>query len=138
VACHPLSADRAFAPLWIRSNLPSADARRLPALGSLRGIALGAWFGLAAQLGGWNSVAQLPMLFHVAVSTYGDQVIEGVVALLASLVLVVDLQILQRAALLTSPPVSVQDPLHQAPVDLLPKFDPLYLPLHSALPECHP
>jgi hypothetical protein len=69
VACHPSSADRAFAPLKIRVNLASADARRWPALGSLRGITLGAWFGLAAHSGGWNGVAQLPMLIHVAVST---------------------------------------------------------------------
>ena len=44
--------------------------------------------------------AQWPVLLQVAVSTEGHKVFEGVVALLASLDLVVDLQILQRAALL--------------------------------------
>jgi hypothetical protein len=74
VACHPFSADCAFAPLKIRSNLAPADARRWPALGSLRGITFGAWFGLAAQLGGWNGVAQMPMLLHVAVGTKGHEI----------------------------------------------------------------
>ena len=44
---------------------------------------------------------------HVAVSTEDHKVTEGVVAQLASLDLVIDLQILQRAALLTSPPISL-------------------------------
>ena len=78
------------------------------------------------------------MLFQVAMGAQRREISQCVIPLLASLDLVVDLEILQRAALLTSPPVSVQDPPHQAPPDLLPKFDPLYLPLHSALPECRP
>ena len=55
------------------------------------------------------------------------QVIEGVVAQLAPLNLVVNLEFLQRAAFPTSPPISLQHPLHQPPVKLLPQLDPLYL-----------
>ena len=84
------------------------------------GFTLRAWFGLAAQLGGWNGVAQLPMLFYVAVGTQSHEILERVISLLASLDLVVDLQILQRAALPAPPAVPLQHPLHQAAVNLLP------------------
>lgn len=66
----------------------------------------------------------------MGVNTHSDEVIEGVVAQLAALDLVVDLQILERPALLTSPAVALQHPLHQPPVDLLPQLDPLYLRQH--------
>jgi hypothetical protein len=78
------------------------------------------------------------MLLHVALGTQTHKISQRVISLLAPLDLVMDLEILQSAALLTSPAVSLQNPLHQPPVDLLLKFDPLYLTLHSALPECHP
>ena len=68
------------------------------------------------------------MLGHVTVSAEGHKVRERIVTLLAPLGFVVDLEILQRAASLTPPPVTVQHPLHQAPVNLLPQLDPLYLP----------
>ena len=55
------------------------------------GSSLRTWLGLGAHSGGWNSVAQLPMLFYVAVRTEGHKVPEGVVALLAPLNLVVGL-----------------------------------------------
>jgi hypothetical protein len=69
-------------------------------------------------------VAKLPMLGHVAVGAQGHQVREGVVALLASLDLVMHVKILQGPALLTPPAVSLQ---HQ-PLQLLPPPDPLRLP----------
>jgi hypothetical protein len=53
------------------------------------------------------------MFSHVAVGAKGHQVIERVVAQLAPLDLVVDLQVLQRAALLTSPAVGLQHPVKQ-------------------------
>ncbi len=48
------------------------------------------------------------MLSHVAVSTNGHKVIERIVARLAPFDLVVELQILQRAALLTAQAVPLQ------------------------------
>ena len=51
---------------------------------------------------------RLPMLSHVAVSTNGHKVIERIVARLAPFDLVVELQILQRAALLTAQAVPLQ------------------------------
>jgi hypothetical protein len=70
------------------------------------------------------------MLRHVAVRTKRHKATKGVVAQLAPLDLVVNLQILQGAALLTSPAVALQHPLHQPPVILLPQLDPLYLRQH--------
>ena len=55
-------------------------------------ISVPSWFGLAAYFNGRNRVAQLPALSHVAVSTERHQIIEGIVAHLAPLDLVVDLQ----------------------------------------------
>jgi hypothetical protein len=64
------------------------------------------------------------MLSHVAVGTKRQQVRERIIPLLAPPDHVVDLQVLERAALLTPPSVPLQHPL--------------YLPLYSALPECRP
>ena len=70
------------------------------------------------------------MLFHVAIGTQGYKIIQGVVAHLAALDLVVDLQILERPALLTAPFVPLQYPFHQPPVNLLSQFDPLHFLQH--------
>ena len=78
-----------------------------------------------ALFGRRRGKAQLPVLLQVAVSTEGHKVPEGVVALLAFFDLVVDLQILQRAALLTSPVTSLQHALLYPAVALDPQLDPL-------------
>jgi hypothetical protein len=49
------------------------------------------------------------MLSHVAIGTKSHEIHKRVTSLLASFDLVVDLEVLQRAALLTSPPVSLQN-----------------------------
>ena len=57
------------------------------------------------------------MLSHVAVSAERHEILERIITPLAPLDLVMDLEIFQRAALLTSPSVLLQHPLHQPPVD---------------------
>ncbi len=75
----------------VHRYLPATADCQLPKLPQT-GSSLHTWLWLGAHSGSWNGVAQLPMLFHVTVSTQGHKVIEGVVALLAPLDLVVDLQ----------------------------------------------
>ena len=70
-------------------------------------------FWLAAHSDGGNGTAQLPMLAHVAVGTKGHKVIDGVIAQLARLDLVVDLQVPKRPTLLTSPFVPMRHPLQK-------------------------
>ena len=70
------------------------------------------------------------MLTHVAACAERHQVIERVVAQLATLDFVVDLQVLQRSAFLTAPFVPLQHPLHKPPVNLFSQLDPLYLIQH--------
>ena len=70
---------------------------------TVAGSSVPPWFGLAVYFNGRNLVTQLPVLAHVAVGTKGHQVIERVVAQLAPLDLMVDLQVLNRPALLASP-----------------------------------
>ena len=50
--------------------------------------------------------------FDLAVLAKDPKILERVVALLASFDLMVDLQVLQRPALLTAPVVPLQNPLH--------------------------
>jgi len=59
------------------------------------------------------------VLFQVALGAEGDEIPQRVTSLLAPLDLGVDLEIFERTALLTSPPVSLQPPLRQPPVNLL-------------------
>ena len=49
------------------------------------GFSLPARFWLAGHLGGWNRIAQMPMLFHVAVSPGGHKVLKRVVTLTCAL-----------------------------------------------------
>jgi len=67
---------------------------------------------------------------QVAVRAKRYKVRECIIPLLAPLDFVVHLQVLQRPALLTSPSVPLQHPLHQPPINLLPELDPLDLPQH--------
>jgi hypothetical protein len=66
------------------------------------------------------------MLTHVAVDAKGHKVIQTVIAHLAPLDLVVDLQVLQRPALLTTPFIPLQHRLHQLPANLFSQLDPFY------------
>jgi hypothetical protein len=66
----------------------------------------------------------------VAVSTQGHEVLDSVISLQASFDPVMDLEIFERAALLTSSSVALQHLLHQPPVNLLSQLDPLYLRQH--------
>ena len=61
------------------------------------------------------------MLPHMAAGTEGHEVFERIISQVAALDLVVDLQVLKRPALLASPLISLENPLHQAPVNLLPQ-----------------
>ena len=110
-------------------HLPTTVDGQLPKLRQT-GSSLPAGFGLTARFGRYHRIVKLPMLLHVAVGTQAHKILKRVISLLAPLDLVMDLEILQRAALLTSPSVSLQHTLHQPPVDLLPQPDPLYLPQH--------
>jgi glycosyltransferase involved in cell wall biosynthesis len=77
----------------------------------------------------------VPVLPHVTIArTKGYEIIERVVAQLAPFDLVVNLQVLKRPALLASPLIPLEHPLHQPPVNLLPQFDPLDLLQH--FPAC--
>jgi len=58
------------------------------------------------------------------------EIIERVVAQLAALDLVVDLQGLERPALLASPFVPLQHPLHRPSVHLFSQLDPLHFLQH--------
>jgi len=64
-------------------------------------------------------VAQLAMFGYVAVGTESHEVVERIVPLVAAKGLVMNLKILERAALLASPAVPLQYALHQPPIDLL-------------------
>jgi hypothetical protein len=102
------------------------------------GSSLPAWFWPAACSGRWHRMEKLPVAGHVAISTEDHKIAGSIVALLAPLDPVVHLQVLQLPALLPSPAVPLQYSLHQSPVGLPSRLEPLYLPLHSELPECRP
>ena len=78
---------------------------------------------LDALVGTITRVAKLSVLRHVAVSTQGHQVPECIVTPLAPSDLAMNLKALQRPALPTPPPIPLQNPLHQPPIDLLPQLD---------------
>ena len=109
-------------PVEMRENLDCRLRRSLEAKSSPPSR-----FGPAARFGCRNRIEKLPVLPHVAIGTEGDEVIEGVVAQLAPLDLVVDLQVLERPALLTAPFVPLQHPLHKPPVNLFSQLDSFYL-----------
>ena len=66
------------------------------------------------------------MLPHMAAGTEGHEVFERIISQVAALDLVVDLQVLERPALLTALFVPLQRPLYQPPVNLLSQLDPLH------------
>jgi len=70
------------------------------------------------------------MLFRVAARAQGHEIPKRIIALLAPFDLVVYLQVLNRAALLTSPVVALQHLLHDPAVGAYPQLDPLYLFQH--------
>jgi len=113
----------------VHRYLPATADGPLPKLRPI-GSSLPAWLWLAARFGRYHRIVELPVLGHVAVGTQAHKIPKSVTSLLASLDPVVDLHILQRAALLASPSVSLQHPLHQPPVNLLSQLDPLYLRQH--------
>jgi len=110
-------------PLLLASGGGLAASMLLPA-----GSSLPSWFWLAASCDGWQRIEKLPVLAQMVVRAKRHKVLERIITLLAPLGVVVDLQILERPAPLTSPPVPLQHPLHQTPVNLLPQLDPLHLP----------
>jgi len=52
------------------------------------------------------------MLGHVAARAHGHEIPKRIIALLASFRLMMDLQVFQRPASLTSPVVALEHPLH--------------------------
>ena len=97
--------------LQLRSSLPS-------------------WFWLAASSDRWDGIEKLPVLAQMAVRAKRHKVLERIITPLAPIDLVVDLEVPERPALLTSPPVALQHPLHQAPASRgtsLPKAFPSVL-----------
>jgi hypothetical protein len=73
---------------------------------------LPSWFGLAANSHCWHCVEKLTVFGHVAIRAKRYEIPERVIPLRAPLDPVVHLEIFQRAALLTSPPVSLQHSPH--------------------------
>ncbi len=66
------------------------------------------------------------MFSYMAMGAQSDEVVERIVALLASVNLVVHLKVFEGPAFLAPPSVPFQDPLHQSAVDSLPQLDSLY------------
>jgi hypothetical protein len=79
------------------------------------GSSVPSWLWLAANPDCRHGIEELPVLSDVAISAKRHKVLERVIPLVASLDLVVDLQVIERSALLTSPSVVLQNPLRQAP-----------------------
>ena len=121
--CYYAPASRARRPLFADDNCQLPNFLQAE-------YSLPSWFGLVAHSDGWDRIEKLPVLPHVAIGTQSHEIVEGVVAQLAHLDLVVDLQILERPALLTAPFVPLQHPLHQAPINLLSQLDPLHFLQH--------
>src|SRR5437879_8561350 len=77
------------------------------------------------------------MFGYVAVGTESHEVVERIVPLVAAKCLVMNLKVLERAALLASPAVPLQYALHQPPIDLLAQLDSLHFFQHVRRSEEH-